>query len=360
MLNSLAPAPAVATLLRVHAPALHDLSLTVNRGEILTLLGTSPGSGASTALWLLGGFVRATSGRVSLGGRLMDATPPHDRRFGMVTRTLALFPHLDVAGHARFAPGVSGAQADAILQRLDLSAFARRRPQGLPAEIRFRIALARALATSPPLLLLEDPAVALPPAAAASIKALLRSIAAETGLAVLHASDDVNASYGFSDRIGVIQSGHLRQIGTPQELYDRPDSLAVAQTMGPLNRLNGRVIDCDDDLVRVRLAGGITVEARAVDPLEPGEPCVVALRPERIAVAAVQAAEMGDGAVPARLVETVFAGDQTRLRFSIDIRGDSLPDVIVTRPSGAAPLRGATVCLAWQPHHAHAFRTASA
>jgi len=368
MLTPNDPAAAVATLSQVHtkprpgqAP-LHDVSLTVRRGEIFTLLGTGGAapSGAATALALFAGFARASAGQVTLGGRLMDATPPHRRWIGMVSRAPTLFPHLDVEGHARFAPGVTSAQADALLHRLELSAFARRKPATLPPEIQFRVALARALASSPQLLLLESPVVTLPPTASTSIKIMLRALVAETGLAILHATDDAHSSYGFSDRVGVIQSGALRQVGTPQELYDRPASLAVAQAMGPVNRLAGTVVDCEDDIARVRLAGGIIVEGHTAEELHAGEACVIALRPERIAVAAVQADEMGFGALPARLLETVFAGDHTKMRFSIDTRTEHGPELIVSRPSSATAMRSNVVCLAWQPHHAHAFRTEQA
>ena len=357
--------PAIAAMARVNVPAglgqaaLHDVSFTVRRGEIVSLLGTGGvGSGIATVLAAFAGFARANSGEVQLGGRLMDTTPTHRRGIGMVGRNLALFSHLDVAGHASFAAGVRPAQADAIVQRLGLAGFARRRPAGLSTEIQFRTALARALASAPKLLLLEDQPGGLQ--MIAGLKPLLRSIVAETGLAILHATDDASSSYGFSDRIGVMQSGVLRQLGTPQELYDRPETLAAAQAMGALNRLAGTVLDSEDDIVRVRLSGGAVVEARFIEGLQSGDACVVALRPERIAVAAVQAAEMGDGAVPARLLETVFEGSQLRLRFGIEGKAGTASEVMVTRPSNAIMPRGNAMCLAWQPHHAHAFRTEAA
>jgi putative spermidine/putrescine transport system ATP-binding protein len=222
------------------------------------------------------------------------------------------------------------------------------------------VALARALAPGPRLLLLEDPTGALPHLQVGPIKALLRALAAETGVAILFNTDDITACYGLADRIGVMQSGVLRQIGTPQDLYDNPLSLPVAQALGPLNRMAGTVVDLDDDIAAIRLAGGALVEARFVDDLKPGEACVVALRPERIAVATGNLAELGDGAVPVHLVETVFAGDQQRLRFSMDRSRGQAPEIFVTRPVGAILPRTADMCLAWQPHHARAFRTEAA
>lgn len=360
--------PPAASLSRVSTegrpgePTISDISLSVGRGEILALLGVGAAalSGIGTVLQLFAGFARLRSGQLALGGRVMDATPPHRRGLGVVLRRLALFPHLDVAGHARFSPGVSEAQADGILQHLHLQAFRRRRWQDLSAEHQFRVALARALATGPRLLLLEDPFPTLPAASALALKAMLRDLVANTGLSILMTTDEIGSCHGFAERIGVMQSGTLRQIGPLQELYDNPCSLLVAQALGPINAIPGAVVDIDDDIAAVRLAGGALVEARFTGDLNAGDTCVVALRPERIAVAAVNLADMGEGAVPAHLIETVFEGDVQRMRFSLDTRRGVAPEVLVTRPSGAAPPRNKEMCLAWQPHHARAFRIETA
>ena len=313
-----------------------------------------------TVLQLFAGFARPVAGQLALGGRMMDATPPHRRGLGVVLRRLALFPHLDVAGHAKFPPGVSPAQADSILQRLDLQAFRRRRWQDLSAELQFRVALARALAPGPRLLLLEDPFPTLPAASVVALKATLRGLAAETGLAVLMTTDEVGSSHGLADRIGVMQSGQLRQIGALQDIYDNPCSLSVGQALGPINRIPGAVVDVEDDIAAVRITGGALVEARFTGEMRAGEACVIALRPERIAVAAGNFADMGESAVPAQLIETVFEGDVQRMRFSLGNRRGLGQEVLVTRPSGATLPRSKDMCLAWQPHHAFAFRAESA
>jgi putative spermidine/putrescine transport system ATP-binding protein len=351
----------VSTDARPGEPGLHNVSIAIARGEVLALLGVGGApSGTSTVLQLFAGFARPTNGQVQIGGRMMDATPPHRRGIGVVTKRLSLFPHLDAIGHARFAPSVTAAQADLMLQHLGLQAFGRRRWQVLSPELQFRIALARALAPAPRLLLLEDPFPALPNAAAAPLKSLLRNFAAEADLSILMTTEEADSCYGLADRIAVLQSGILRQIGPPQELYENPCSLAVAQSLGPLNKIAGSVVDIEDDIAAVRLTGGALVEARFVGDLHPGEACIVALRPERIAVAAINIAEMSEGAVPAHLIETVFTGNLQTLRFSIDTRRGTAPEILVTRPSGAALPRSPEMCLAWQPHHARAFRADTA
>lgn len=351
----------VTTPARPGEPGIADVSVSIARGEVLALLGVGGAlSGTATVMQLLAGFGRATGGQVHIAGRLMDTTPPHRRGIGVVTRRLSLFPHLDVLGHASFAPGVTAAQADNMLQRLGLQAFGRRHWQLLSPELQFRVALARALAPAPRLLLLEDPFPALPNAAAAPLKSLLRTLAAEADVAILMTTDEATSCYGLADHIGVMQSGHLRQIGAPQELYENPCSLAVAQSLGPLNRIAGSVVDIDDDIAAIRLTNGALVEARFVGELHAGEACIVALRPERIAVAAVNVSEMGEGAVAAHLVDTIFEGNVQTLRFSLDTRRGAAPEVLVTRPSGVALPRNRDMCLAWQPHHARAFRADTA
>lgn len=351
----------VSTQPRSGEPAIAAMSISVARGEVVALLGVGGAlSGTATVFQLFAGFGRATAGEVQIAGRMMDATPPHRRGIGVVTRRLSLFPHLDVLGHARFTPGVTAAQADSMLQRLGIQAFGRRRWQLLSPELQFRVGLARALAPAPRLLLLEDPFPALPNAVAAPLKSLLRTLAAEADLAILMTTDEADSCYGLADRIGVMQSGHLRQIGAPQELYENPCSLAVAQSLGPLNRIAGSVVDIEDDIAAIRLTSGAVVEARFVGELREGEACIVTLRPERIAVAAVNVSEMGEGAVAAHLIETIFAGDIQTLRFSLDSRRGTVAEVIVTRPSGVALPRNRDMCLAWQPHHARAFRADTA
>ncbi len=371
--------PAIAALTRVHVlpilpthrsagmVGLQDISLRIQKGEIVSLLDAEMGGGADSVLAVFAGTVRASAGQVALDSKLVGTKLPHQRMIGLVSRDLMLFPTHTVIEHARFSPGVSAKRCDAVLERLELTVVARQRPAELSPSQQFRVALARALARGPKLLLLQDPPGGL--SADPTLKPLLRSIASETQTAILHACGDVASVYSFADRVGVLNFGWMQQIGAPLSLYDRPDSLTVARAMGALNLLEGVVVDSEEDVARIRLTGGPLVEARAGQQLQPNEPCVVALRPERIAVAAMRPDELGDGAVPVWLIETMFAGEKTVMRFRMDARapspnaanlGDAQPrasqELIVTRPSSAAPLRGQMLSLAWQAHQAHAFR----
>ena len=340
----------------IEGAVLADVSLSVSRGEIVTLLGAG---GPQAVLSLLAGFGRADSGEVAIGGAVLNRTPPHRRRLGMVSRPLALFPHLDVAGHAGFAQGVSPARVGQVLRRLGLSAFAGRMPRSLSAELQWRTALARALGPGAELLLIDDALAGVPAPQRPGAKALLRALCAEEGLAILHATDDAGIALGLSDRIGVMQSGRLLQIDTVRALYEQPGSLAVAGALGAVNRLAGTKIDQEDDIAQIRLAGHVTVSARCMDVIVDGEACVVTIRPERIAVASGSASDMGDGAISARLLETLFEGEHTRMRLALGTEPGA-PEVVVHRPSGMLVPRDGVMSLAWQAHHALAYRPEAA
>lgn len=331
---------------------LRSLSLSVQPGAVLGVVGPQ----APDVLDLFAGFTRPSAGTVMIGGKLMDLVPTHRRPIGYVTPSLDLFFHLDVAAHARFAPNARRADAAALLERLGLTDIARKRPASLPPETRLRVALARALSRKPNLLLLDDPFGGLSTATVSSVKAFLRAEAASAGFGVLVTARDATATYGLADRVAILQEGALIQSGPLQELYDEADSLEMAQLMGPLNCLDGLVLSMEDDLARVRLESGGVVEGRAMGSLRPGWACTLAIRPERIAIAAVNPTELGEGAVAARLHEAVFAGDHMRLLLSLDLSGSRPPNLIALRPSNAGLPRGGNVLsLAWQPHHAQVF-----
>lgn len=342
--------------------ALHDLSLQVARGEIVTLLDAGPPGAPSAAravLSVLAGFTPAMAGVVLLDDRILDGLPPHKRGVGFLARKLALFAHLNVAAHARFAPGISRIEATDFLRRLNLLEMADKYPHQLSADTQLRVALARALAPAPALLLLDDPMAALPQSQRAEAKALLRALCSELSVSIVHATDDVSTAFGLSHRIAVLDGGQVAQIGAPQDVYNQPQTLAVARAMGPLNVLSGTLLDSEDDVGRIRLDSGVVVEARMHAPLADGTPCLVALRPERVAVAAFLASDLGEGAVPATLIDTVFHGDIWHLRFQLDGKPGSTTEILVTRPASIAPPRGNTMSLAWQPHHATVFAAGS-
>ena len=363
------PAPAVS-FRHVHKsydrkiPAVRGLSLEVAPGELLTLLGPS-GAGKTTVLMLLAGFERPDAGEILVDGHPVARTPPHRRGIGIVFQNYALFPHLTVAGNTafplrmrRFQRAEREARVARTLELVRLQGLEDRLPSQLSGGQQQRVALARALVFAPRLVLLDEPLGALDRQLREEMQFEIRQLHKRLGVTILYVTHDQAEAVALSDRIAILAAGTLRQVGTPQALYDEPESEFVARFLGQNNRLPGRVDAVEDEWAIVRLDCGATVEAQVADA-EPGRACVVSVRPERIAVAAVSAAEMGEGALPAIVREVIFQGDHIRLRLEVGLPGAPPAAVTVKRPAGV-PLSGLEpgqpAAIAWQPHHARAFR----
>jgi putative spermidine/putrescine transport system ATP-binding protein len=339
--------------------AVHDLDLQVTQGEFLTLLGPS-GSGKTTTLMMLAGFEEPSSGRITVAGADMARVPPHRRGLGVVFQNYALFPHMSVAGNVAFPLSVRGVSragqkariADALAM-VRLEGFADRRPAQLSGGQQQRVALARALVFQPKLVLMDEPLGALDRALREEMQDEIRRIHAALGVTVLYVTHDQAEALTMSDRIAVFHQGRLRQVAAPAALYERPADAFVARFVGETNFLPGEISGHDGEECAIRLADGRVLEGTAVDAPAQGR-AVLAVRPERIAVAAVAAHDLSDSALPARVVETVYLGDAVRLR--LDLGGGVT--LVAKRPvaaAGAALAPGAEVAVAWAPEHARVF-----
>ncbi len=350
-------------------PAVDGVSLDVAAGEIVTLLGAA-GSGKTTALMLVAGFERLDAGEVHVGGRLMRRTPAHRRGIGVVLQDRRLLAHLNVAENVMLPLLLRGVrrverqrQVGEVLGLLRLGRVAELGGARLSAEQVLRVALARALVASPRLLLLDAPLAGLDAAACEAVLPELRALPGRLGVTVLTTTRDAGEALALGRRVGVMIDGRLRQVGTPAALYDGPVDAVAAQLVGDNNRLSGVVQEVEDDLARIRLSCGPMVEARVPESggagVAAGRRCVVSIRPERVAVAAVRAEEMGDGALPATVLETVFRGDHVRLRLLVGLPGAVPAELMVKRPAGA-PTGGMgpgdSVAVAWQGMHALALQ----
>jgi putative spermidine/putrescine transport system ATP-binding protein len=245
------------------------LSFGVAQGEILALLGPS-GSGKTTVLRLLAGFETSDAGRIGIGEEDVTATPPARRRCGMVFQHYALFPHLDVGENVAFGlagqgKANAGRSADA-LKLVGLEGFERRRVQELSGGQQQRVALARALAPEPRVLLLDEPLSNLDPALRERTRRELRALIKRVGITSIFVTHEQEEAFDLGDRVAVLESGRLEQLGTAEELYERPASLFVATFVGRANVLRGAAARA--------FGGGMT----------DGE--VLVVRPERLAFAA--------------------------------------------------------------------------
>jgi spermidine/putrescine ABC transporter ATP-binding subunit len=275
--------------------AIDSVTLDVAPGEFLTLLGSS-GSGKSTTLMSVAGFVRPTGGQILIDGRDQTATPPHQRDIGLVFQHYALFPHLDVARNIAFPlemRKIGKAETDRrvadALRLVRLEGFAHRKPSQLSGGQSQRVALARALVYEPSILLLDEPLGALDRNLREEMQVEIRRIQKSLGITTIAVTHDQHEAITMSDRIAVMRLGRLDQIGTPAQVYERPRTRFVAQFMGASNFVNGtaaRVVD-GARLLEVQ-CGGAAVRIERREGLHEQGPMDVVVRPERLEVSTSQ------------------------------------------------------------------------
>jgi putative spermidine/putrescine transport system ATP-binding protein len=338
---------------------LHGVTLEAPAGSFVSLLGPRA-AGKSTLVSILAGSARG-AGRASLGAADLLRPPAHRRGLGVVQQTDALFPHLTLAQNVAYPLRLRGMGwretarlVEAALETVQLTHAHRLPAQASAAECQ-RAAWARATIFSPRLLLLDEPLSAQPQAERPAMVAILRRLHVLLGATTIMATRVAADALALSDQVAVLQAGRLEQIDTPDMLYDRPVSAMAALATGEANLLPGIANAIDDDgVARVTLACGPVVEAMASPDLRVRENCFLFLRPERIAVAPMEARDMSETALDATLLEALHLGDGVRLRLLLG----SGAEVLVKRPA-AAGLRGLkpgqAVAIAWQEGQAAAF-----
>jgi len=205
--------------------------------------------------------------------------------------------------------------------------------------------------------LLDEPLGALDKSLREEMQFEIRRLHRELGVTMMYVTHDQGEALTLSDRVAVFRGGRIRQLAAPRTLYEQPADAFVAGFVGENNRLTGQVLRMELEEALVRLDCGTVVLATAAVGVGPGSRCLVTIRPERVAVAALRAEEVGEGAVPARLEEAIFAGDHLRLRFSLGEGEATRSVVIAKRPAGAGllPSPGGAAALAWNLGDAVAF-----
>jgi spermidine/putrescine transport system ATP-binding protein len=225
--------------------ALVDISLTVTDGEFLSLLGPS-GCGKTTLLRLIGGFEQCTSGTLLLDGNAVDRVPPEKRAVNTVFQNYALFPHMtvfdNVAFGLRMAKKPAGDIAVAVTQVLELvqlTGMEQRKPSELSGGQQQRVAIARAIVNRPRVLLLDEPLSALDHRLRKQMQKELKQLQRTLGITFIFVTHDQDEAFAMSDRVVVMQDGHIEQVGTPMEIYEEPVNLYVARFVGDINVLKG-------------------------------------------------------------------------------------------------------------------------
>ena len=269
--------------------AVNHVSLDIAKGEIFALLGSS-GCGKTTLLRMLAGFETPTSGRIILNGQDLAGLPPYERPLNMMFQSYALFPHLTVWENIAFGLRRDGLPKDQIVERVEamlrltqLGKYAKRKPHQLSGGQQQRVALARSLAKQPQLLLLDEPLGALDKKLREQTQIELVNIIEQVGVTCVMVTHDQEEAMTMASRIAVMSEGRFLQVGAPHDIYETPATRFVADFIGNVNLMEGRltedaadhvVIDCAD--CRHYVGHGITgTEGMAVS---------VALRPEKIHV----------------------------------------------------------------------------
>ncbi|HZP76656.1 MAG TPA: ABC transporter ATP-binding protein [Pseudolabrys sp.] len=313
----------------VGRPAIDGVSFAVPAGEIGVLLGPS-GCGKTTTLRCVAGLEHPTGGSISIGGRVVSSpaagvlVPPRSRDIGMVFQSYAVWPHMTVRQnvvyplkHRKISRTDAGRMVDEVLELVGLSEYRERAVVALSGGQMQRVALARSLIYRPQLLLLDEPLSNLDAKLRLRLRDDLRRILKQTGMTALYVTHDQSEAVVLGDRIGVMREGKLLQMGAPDEIYNRPADLFVANFTGATNELTGTLVARNGTFGTVDIGAEQRVEALMLDTLTPGDKVRIALRPENVEIA-----NGAGGGLPARILERRYQGAQTI--YDIDVAGQHI------------------------------------
>jgi putative spermidine/putrescine transport system ATP-binding protein len=292
--------------------ALAGLDLEIADGELVALLGPS-GCGKTTALRILGGFDHPTAGRLLVDGKDITGIPANKRDMGMVFQSYSLFPNMDVRNNVAFGLRMRGQdketrlkRADELLELVGLSENADRYAHQLSGGQQQRVAIARALAIEPKVLLLDEPLSALDARVRAQLRVEIRNLQQRLGITTLFVTHDQSEALSMADRVGVMNSGRLEQLDTPENVYHHPATAFAAEFVGAMNRLPGRVGDSGDVQVL-----GQRLTALNLDGRQPGTAVEALLRPEAVSI-------VQDAAGAGEVTQRTFLGSSLRLQVTLD------------------------------------------
>jgi putative spermidine/putrescine transport system ATP-binding protein len=298
--------------------ALAGLDLEIQDGELIALLGPS-GCGKTTALRILGGFDRPDAGRLLVDDRDITRVPPNKRDMGMVFQAYSLFPNMDVRTNVAFGLRMRRQdnptrfkRVDELLALVGLSETANRYPYQLSGGQQQRVAIARALAIEPTVLLLDEPLSALDALVRTQLRAEIRSLQQRLGITTLFVTHDQSEALSIADRVGVMRSGRLEQLDTPENVYRRPATQFVAEFVGAMNRLPGRIGDNGEVVVLGQRLALLNPNGH-----KPGEAVDALLRPEAIEI-------VPDSAGSGSVTDRTFLGSAVRLEVTLDSGGKVL------------------------------------
>ena len=309
------------------------------------MLGPS-GCGKTTTLRMIGGFEVPSEGRIFLGERDVVGLPPYRRDVNTVFQSYALFPHLTIAENVAFGlrrRGIKGGrlrgQVASVLERVGLEGFEKRKPRQLSGGQQQRVALARALVNSPRVLLLDEPLGALDLKLRKQMQLELKAIQHDFGITFVHVTHDQEEAMTMADTIAVMQGGRIEQLGTPNELYEKPQSAFVAGFLGVSNLLRGTVVGS----TAVRLEGGGEVIVSAAALVGRAGEVAVGIRPEKI-----QLGRSDTNVFAGRVQEVAYVGVSTQ--YIVQTAAGAVTVYVQnTQPGAAAIAPGTGLELSFAP-----------
>jgi iron(III) transport system ATP-binding protein/putative spermidine/putrescine transport system ATP-binding protein len=327
--------------------AVDNVSITIEEGRLFTLLGPS-GCGKTTLLRMIAGFAEVEAGSIWFDDRRIDNLPAHRRNTGMVFQNYAIFPNLTVEGNVgyglrarRVKSADVRARVDKALARVRLGGYGQRWPHQLSGGQLQRVAIARVLVIEPAVLLFDEPLSNLDAQLRTEMRVEIRQLQQSLGLTTVYVTHDQEEALAISDRIAIVRSGKIEQVGTPEAIYHRPQTAFVAEFLGGTNMLPGIARAFDGHRTEVASCGTtISVEGKVATP---GQKLLLSIRPESLRIA-----EDSDSAVlQTKLVLREFLGQIQRLHAT-------LPDGTQIRVSTLGRLSidattGAPLALAYDP-----------
>jgi spermidine/putrescine ABC transporter ATP-binding subunit len=308
------------------------ISFEVHEGEFFSLLGPS-GCGKTTTLRCIAGFETLSGGSIRVGGERLDDRPPHRRDVGLVFQNYALFPHLTVFDNIAFGlrlrrvakPEIAD-RVDRMLQLVDLAGLPARFPAQLSGGQQQRVAIARSLVLEPRILMFDEPLSNLDFKLRIQMREELRSLQRRLGKTSIYVTHDQTEALALSDRIAVLSHGRIEQIGTPDDIYERPATAFVAEFIGSSNMLRVRVVKRGDGSVIVATEAGLRLRcvAEPNGALDDGADVSILVRPERVGIEAPGGGEAsGHNRIAGRIADVTYLGED--LHLSLDLAsGDGL------------------------------------
>jgi putative spermidine/putrescine transport system ATP-binding protein len=329
--------------------AVKQLSLLIHEGEFFSLLGPS-GCGKTTTLRMIAGFVQPSAGRIIVGGQDFTALPPERRSIGIVFQNYAIFPHMDVLNNIAYGLKIRklpqseiAERVKSVLATVGLSGYENRYQRELSGGEQQRVALARVLVIEPRILLLDEPLSALDKKLREEMKYWIKGLQQRLGITTVYVTHDQNEALTMSDRIAVMNKGIVEQVGTPQEIYEHPNSRFVTDFIGESNILEAEVAKVGERNIELAFQNQLLRAPRDRD-VQVGQRVHFVVRPENVRLANGGSATM-ENVLPGTLLSQSYQG--ALIRCEVDVGGTTMVSEIQNTPGVQIPAPATSVHVGW-------------